>query len=252
MMPGVECNCLTCGKVFAKTARGMKKKYCSTLCRKKASAEKMKSRTRAKVTAICLRCGVSFQCRSDARGMYCSKTCSNIANGAKVDRDAIRKRLTGNKNCTGKNRPDAALRMRERNPMSNEATREKMKKSLSGRTFLSRGGNGQLTKPQKKLFDKLMEYGFSYLYTEYPISTKPVTGMFPSLPPSYKVDIGFPKVKIAIEVDGNSHKSKKWKFLDKRKTEIISSMGWRVLRFTNEDVMSNTDAVVKRIHSFMI
>jgi hypothetical protein len=46
---------------------------------------------------------------------------------------------------------------------------------------------------------------------EYVIPTAKAKDHFQSLPTSYKVDMGIPEVKLAIEVDG-THKTKKWKF----------------------------------------
>lgn len=113
---------------------------------------------------------------------------------------------------------------------------EKMRRSLSGRTFLARGGNGALTEPQLKLSRALGE-----LPMEYPIMTAPVASRFKSLPNCYKVDIAYPALKVAVEVDGNTHKQKKWKFLDRRKTEVLNALGWTVLRFWNWDILTWID-----------
>jgi very-short-patch-repair endonuclease len=84
---------------------------------------------------------------------------------------------------------------------------------------------------------------------EYVIETKMVRGMLPSLPNSYKVDLADPSVKLAIEVDGASHKTRKWKFLDRRKTQVLEALGWFVLRFWNESVLEDTETVVAEIGS---
>jgi hypothetical protein len=136
--------------------------------------------------------------------------------------------------------------MRQNNPMQDPAVREKVRKAVSGRTFLSRGGNGQLTEPQKLLARRLG------LPMEYVILTAPVRGQFPSLPKHYKVDLADPARMLAIEVDGNSHNTRKWRFLDRRKTEILNALGWSVLRFSNQRVVQNTDEVVEQIQSFTI
>jgi very-short-patch-repair endonuclease len=87
---------------------------------------------------------------------------------------------------------------------------------------------------------------------ELPILTEKVKTNFKSLPPSYKVDIGNQKLKISIEIDGKSHKLKKWKFLDKRKTEVLNSLGWKVLRFWNEEVTTNPQMCIQKIQEYMI
>lgn len=119
--------------------------------------------------------------------------------------------------------------------------KEKMMAKMQGRTFLSRGGNGALTKHQTMLH---LATGFEM---EYPIATLPVKHLFKSVPTCYKVDLAIPEQKIAIEVDGKTHRLKKWKFLDKRKTEMLNALGWIVLRFTNEEVESNINKCVRVI-----
>jgi hypothetical protein len=133
--------------------------------------------------------------------------------------------------------------MKVKNPMANPATLEKMSRALKGRTFLSRGGNGQPTEPQKLLASAL---GWAM---EHPICTAAVKDIFPSLPNCYKVDIADPAAKLAIEVDGRTHNQRRWKFLDRRKTEVLHALGWRVLRFKNEQVMRDVRAVVTEIES---
>jgi very-short-patch-repair endonuclease len=55
-------------------------------------------------------------------------------------------------------------------------------------------------------------------------------------PSHYKIDIAEPKQKIAIEVDGNSHHSRK--ALDTKKDAKLRSLGWIVLRFWNRDILT--------------
>ena len=90
-----------------------------------------------------------------------------------------------------------ALKQRKRitalNPMSNPASVEKMRKSLKGRTFLSRGGNSQLTEPQIYLSKILNNAPM-----EYAINTATVKDYFQSLPNCYKVDIAILDKKIAL------------------------------------------------------
>lgn len=129
---------------------------------------------------------------------------------------------------------------------NNPLVRAKTTSALRGRTFLSRGGNGKLTLPQKIL---AIATG---MQMEYAISTSPAKGKFPSLPTSYKVDLAEPQSKLAVEVDGRSHLTKKWKFLDKRKTEVLNYLGWRVVRFSNEEVLADVGRVVKCIEASRI
>jgi len=141
-------------------------------------------------------------------------------------------------------RARTSKRMKENNPMTNPIALAKMKNSMKGRTFLSRGGNSTITVPQLML-SKMLN-----LPVEYPIKTKDVKHLFPSLPNCYKVDLAIPELKIAIEVDGQTHKLKKWKYLDKRKTEVLNALGWSVLRFWNQEVLTETQAVLDKIDQY--
>jgi hypothetical protein len=138
--------------------------------------------------------------------------------------------------------------MKKSNPMRNPATVEKMRRTLRGRTFLARGGNGKPTKQQIVLAKALglLEN------MEHPIPTAPVREQFKSLPNCYKVSLAYPERKIAIEVDGKTHLLKRWKFLDRRKTAVLNALGWSVFRVTNEEVDSCLPDVLKRLAAFTI
>lgn len=136
-----------------------------------------------------------------------------------------------------------AERMRTNNPTSMPGVQERITKKLRGRTFLARGGNGQATKQQ------MMLHTLSGLPMEHAISILDAVGHFKSLPTHYKVDLAEPSVRLAIEVDGKSHLTKKWKFLDARKTAILNFLGWQVLRFTNEEVDADPIGCLHRIQS---
>lgn len=146
-------------------------------------------------------------------------------------------------NKVGITRPESSARMKANNPMRNPESVEKMRRSLSGRTFLARGGNGKMT-PQQLAVSK--ELG---LPMEYVILTAPVSGQFTSLPRHYKVDLAHPESMTAIEIDGKTHKTKRWKFLDRRKTEVLNALGWSVLRFWNEEVTGSFQMVLEQIRA---
>ena len=64
---------------------------------------------------------------------------------------------------------------------------------------------------------------------------------------NYIVDFFCPKFKLVIEVDGGQHYSDNMLNTDRERDEILKSMGIKVLRFTNLDVLKNIDGVVARI-----
>jgi very-short-patch-repair endonuclease len=115
-------------------------------------------------------------------------------------------------------------------------------KSRKGKSWIGlRGGNGFITEPQRLLAEAT---GWPM---EHAVLTAPVKEKFPSLPNCYKVDLAFPALKIAVEVDGDSHKTKKWKFLDKRKTAVLNALGWSVLRFSNEQVLTELSSITLKL-----
>ena len=63
----------------------------------------------------------------------------------------------------------------------------------------------------------------------------------------YIVDFFCPKFKLVIEVDGGQHYSDDMLNADRERDEVLKSMGMKVLRFTNLDVLKNIDGVVTRI-----
>jgi hypothetical protein len=139
------------------------------------------------------------------------------------------------------NRKYASERMKLRNPMRDAKTRQKMRESMKGKTFISRGGNGKFTEQQRMLSEALG------LPVEYSIATQPIRGKMESLPTNYKVDIAEPSCKLAIEVDGKTHKLRKWRFLDARKTHALNLLGWTVLRFWNQQVTEDLAGCVQTV-----
>ena len=57
------------------------------------------------------------------------------------------------------------------------------------------------------------------------------------------------KLKLVIEVDGDSHFSEQAIAYDDERTQFLESLGLRILRFTNDEVFRNLDAVREKILS---
>jgi very-short-patch-repair endonuclease len=62
---------------------------------------------------------------------------------------------------------------------------------------------------------------------------------------NYVVDFCAPRKKLIIELDGSQHMEQEE--YDKERTEYLESKGYRVLRFWNNDVMNDTDSVIRAI-----
>ena len=66
----------------------------------------------------------------------------------------------------------------------------------------------------------------------------------------YRVDVGFPAQKVAIEVDGFAFHSDPDAFqIDRRRQNDLVLLGWQVLRFTWLDLTAYPDRVIALIRS---
>jgi very-short-patch-repair endonuclease len=63
----------------------------------------------------------------------------------------------------------------------------------------------------------------------------------------YIVDFFCPRAKLVIEVDGSQHFLDEMTEYDRIRDEYLSSLGLRVLRFTNTDVLTHIEGVVESI-----
>jgi very-short-patch-repair endonuclease len=64
---------------------------------------------------------------------------------------------------------------------------------------------------------------------------------------NYIVDFFCPKLKLVIEVDGGQHYTDDMLKSDRKRDVVLRSLGFRVLRFTNTDVLKNIEGVIARI-----
>ena len=63
----------------------------------------------------------------------------------------------------------------------------------------------------------------------------------------YIVDFFCPRAKLIVEVDGSQHLVNEMTEYDRIRDECLRSLGLKVLRFTNTDVLTNIDGVVEII-----
>lgn len=125
------------------------------------------------------------------------------------------------------------------------------------KTFLNKGGNGKITREESLLKERLGEgwrinyvvrTGIKRQVVKHGLTTgKPGVGIgteykhSENLPLSYKIDLANPEDMIAIEIDGESHKSLQSKESDAKKDNWLKEKGWKVIRLSNEQVRSLTD-----------
>ena len=65
-----------------------------------------------------------------------------------------------------------------------------------------------------------------------------------------KADIGNRQLKVAVEVDGHSHKCKAVQAKDRRKGQVFAAAGWRMIRFWNWEILETLPAVLRKITRF--
>lgn len=162
---------------------------------------------------------------------YCSEACKRKF---RVDISA--------KTMAETNRKYASKRMQEKNPMKNEESKIKMQSTLReiGWKPKEQGGNGRdIPFPQRMLANEL----------DWPVQWILKTGMgkYSGYPSHYKLNIANPEKKIAIEVDGGSHKSLSVMELDQKKDDFLEQDGWLVFRFWNEEVVEDVKACADKV-----
>jgi len=93
----------------------------------------------------------------------------------------------------------------------------------------------EMTDAERKLWSRLRRHqtGF-YFRRQTPIG-------------NYVVDFVCLKEKLIVEADGGQHYSDEGIEQDKRRDEFLESQGFRVLRFSDIEVLKNTDGVVENI-----
>lgn len=230
-----ELACKKCGESFH--SRAPNKHYCLT-CE----------------TKTCPVCGEGFRSKTKT----CSTVCGNrlagqMRSGPRPEywREAVRQGQARSREqkpqMWERVRNQHSIRMQNNNPSRRPDFAEKMKSTKLERGVLNiwparRGGNGQLTRPQKKLACALAAE------MEYPVRT--VDGPVNGFPHAYKVDIALPWLMLAIEIDGKGHRHPDQVVKDNKKDKKLTELGWTVLRFTNEDVTTNVSWVLSVIETY--
>jgi very-short-patch-repair endonuclease len=60
-------------------------------------------------------------------------------------------------------------------------------------------------------------------------------------------DLSYPGVRIAIEYDGDHHRSRRQWRSDRARRQLLEDAGWVVLEFTADDVLRRPEATVERV-----
>lgn len=59
----------------------------------------------------------------------------------------------------------------------------------------------------------------------------------------FLIDFACRQVKVGVEIDGSQHANAT--LYDSRRTATLEAEGWKIIRFWNNEVLSNTDGVVE-------
>lgn len=200
---------------------------------------------------VCETCGVEFPVKYTGNSnRFCSRKCSQM--------DVKRREICSKKMAKWNNDNKELITDRmlgDNNPSKNDEVIEKAKstKRIKGSLHVwkgLRGGNGQTTEPQR-LVATMTGWDMEVVINTVPASVengkRKQWAALHEIPLNYKVDIGNPTLKIAIEIDGRQHKWRKLRQLDIKKEMHLNRLGWKVLRFTNEEVMTNSSQVLLEI-----
>ncbi|MBI4683788.1 MAG: endonuclease domain-containing protein [Nitrospirae bacterium] len=67
----------------------------------------------------------------------------------------------------------------------------------------------------------------------------------------FVLDFCCPILKLAIEVDGDSHFSENAKIRDREREEIIRNYGFTFMRFTNNEIIENLEGVIATVMQYI-
>lgn len=253
----VVSTCEGCGASFTPRMNKRTIRFCSVVCARKHDG---RARTKPRQHRPCVICGapVTFYPDRKDNKATCSRACGNTLAGQKRSgqkrseqsrqrsSESLRRVHDPSTERGRRLRQASSDRMRANNPFLRPGVAEKARttKRIRGTLHVwagERGGNGKLTMPQRLLSAALA----------WPTEVSILTGCAPrrggGFPTCYKVDIGNRELKIAIEVDGKGHSTERNRRLDEKKMRKLAELGWRVLRFTNEAVMTSTSEVLSVI-----
>ncbi|MGD0780544.1 MAG: endonuclease domain-containing protein [Dehalococcoidales bacterium] len=101
---------------------------------------------------------------------------------------------------------------------------------------LSKNLRDNLTEAERCLWTRLRLKHLGYVfYRQKPIG-------------DYIVDFYCPKAKLVVEVDGGQHFKKDTASNDRVRNQYLQNLGLTVLRFSNAEVLKNTDNITKMIY----
>jgi len=227
--------CAECGKTVQ--ARS-KRKLCGPECRLVRL-----ERRRKKVTLPCTWCGASV--------LLTGRNGLSLASRGRAYCCAEHKTLElariSSITMARTNRKYASARMIARNPMRRPEVRAQVSKTLVAMGWgpIQRGGNGRPPTKAELLISAALGW-----QTNVIVPTRVPRGN--GYPTHYKIDVGDPDLKIAIECDGLSHNSLSRRAQDRKKEAFLRELGWTVLRFSNQAATDRLADCVRKVRSTIL
>ena len=170
---------------------------------------------------------------------YCGRDCSK----------AYQKQVSS-RTATATNLRLASARMAQNNPSKKAEVREKISQTLKRISHAphQRGGNGKgITYAESLLVSVLYDLGFVWnvvVKTGAPRGN----GVYP---PCYKLDVGNFLEKVGVEADGGSHGALARQNQDLKKDNFLSGLGWKVFRYTNQEIMDDPQKIRGEVLAFI-
>ncbi len=210
--------CRNCGNSFLRKG----KQFCSDECRETQWNRK------------CNFCGDEFTPK-DHRNIFCSKRC---AAKSKMSNPEIVRRMIAGKDLVKIGRKISASILR--NKKECKRRREFWKKIRPmGSGWKNYRGN------HTNSAEQLLLKAFPNATHNFKVRTgKSAKLGFPHI---YRLDLGFPKIKLDVEVDGCYHNDPGQKKKDSARDSFLKSNGWSVFRISREKVLRETPTAVAEI-----
>ena len=178
------------------------------------------------IATICSQCGSIFTSTHNRGQLYCGRKCSKVAFWANASAQELAAQTEKmSKSLMGRESWNKGV------PCS-DITKAKLSAAhkLSGHHPKILGGNGRANQHETMTAEMLP----ATWMPQYAIPTKQPRGS--GYPTCYKADFANPRLMKILEVDGNSHTSRK--HLDAKKDSFLGSLGWSVYRVSNTEIES--------------
>lgn len=173
---------------------------------------------------VCQFCNCQFVSSTNRAQRYCGRSCSRKAMWASKtaeEKKAIFTKVSSK--LMGRNTWNKGVPCRAE-------TRKKLSigHKLIGHKPKVQGGNGRVA-PCEQMMREMLK---SQWIEQFSIKTHQSHGS--GYPRVYKLDFAWPQRRRGLEIDGNSHTSRK--HLDAKKDSLLATLGWQVFRVSNAQV----------------